>query len=108
MALYVSCMYFRYSYDPFQQSLNDNPEYELPLSAGDYVLIWGNVDDVSINIEYPTQGLTPQRLRQNVCFKKGPFNKKYFFKMYRPHLVPLPNGLMQIGMIQLIVRNMAS
>ena len=50
MALYVSCMYFRYSYDPFQQSLNDNPEYELPLSAGDYVLIWGNVDDVSIYI----------------------------------------------------------
>ena len=43
-------MYFRYSYDPFQQSLNDNPEYELPLSAGDYVLIWGNVDDVSINV----------------------------------------------------------
>ena len=43
-------MYFRYSYDPFQQSLNDNPEYELPLSAGDYVLIWGNVDDVSIYI----------------------------------------------------------
>ena len=39
--------YFRYSYEPFQQSLNDNPEYELPLSAGDYVLIWGNVDDVS-------------------------------------------------------------
>ena len=44
-----SCI-FRYSYDPFQQSLNDNPEYELPLSAGDYVLIWGNVDDVSIKI----------------------------------------------------------
>ena len=39
--------HFRYSYDPFQQSLNDNPEYELPLSGGDYVLIWGNVDDVS-------------------------------------------------------------
>ena len=39
--------HFRYSYDPFQQSLNDNPEYELPLSSGDYVLIWGNVDDVS-------------------------------------------------------------
>ncbi len=38
--------FFRYSYDPFQQSLNDNPEYELPLSAGDYVLGWGDVDDV--------------------------------------------------------------
>lgn len=39
-------VYFaRYSYDPFQQSLNDNPESELPLTAGDYVLVWGDADE---------------------------------------------------------------
>ena len=36
----------RYSYDPYQQSLNDNPEYELPLSSGDYVFVWGDADEV--------------------------------------------------------------
>ena len=39
-------IYFsRYSYDPFQQSLNDNPESELPLNAGEYVLVWGDTDE---------------------------------------------------------------
>lgn len=39
-------VYFaRYSYDPFAQSLNDNPESELPLTAGDYVLVWGDADE---------------------------------------------------------------
>jgi len=40
---YLIC---RYSYDPFQQSPNENPEAELYLNAGDYVLIWGPVDEV--------------------------------------------------------------
>ena len=35
----------RYSYDPFKQSPNDNPEAELTLLAGDFVLIFGNVDE---------------------------------------------------------------
>ncbi|KAL0267033.1 UNVERIFIED_CONTAM: hypothetical protein PYX00_009410 [Menopon gallinae] len=35
----------RYSYDPFQQSLNENPEAELSINAGDYLLVWGNVDE---------------------------------------------------------------
>lgn len=40
------CVYFaRYSYDPLQQSLNDNPESELYLTAGDYVLAWGDPDE---------------------------------------------------------------
>ena len=39
-------VYFaRYSYEPFSQSLNDNPESELPLNAGDYVLVWGDADE---------------------------------------------------------------
>ena len=39
-------VYFaRYSYEPFQQSLNDNPESELPLTAGDYILVWGDTDE---------------------------------------------------------------
>lgn len=35
----------RYSYDPFKQSPNENPELELSLSAGEYVLIFGEIDD---------------------------------------------------------------
>ena len=35
----------RYSYDPFQQSPNENPEAELYLNAGDYLLIWGRMDE---------------------------------------------------------------
>ena len=33
----------RYSYDPFQHSPNDNPEAELQVNAGDYILVWGEV-----------------------------------------------------------------
>ncbi|CAB4058320.1 RIMBP2 [Lepeophtheirus salmonis] len=35
----------RYNYDPFQQSLNENPEHELYLFGGDYVLVWGDIDE---------------------------------------------------------------
>lgn len=38
----------RYSYDPFSQSPNENPEAELYLSAGDYVLVWGSMDEVRL------------------------------------------------------------
>ncbi|XP_042864732.1 uncharacterized protein LOC122248652 isoform X5 [Penaeus japonicus] len=37
----------RYSYDPFQHSPNENPEAELAVNAGDYVLVWGAMDEVS-------------------------------------------------------------
>uniref|UniRef100_A0A0B7AG05 SH3 domain-containing protein n=1 Tax=Arion vulgaris TaxID=1028688 RepID=A0A0B7AG05_9EUPU len=30
----------KYNYDPFEFSPNENPEAELPLTAGDYVLVW--------------------------------------------------------------------
>ncbi|KAK3083880.1 hypothetical protein FSP39_004557 [Pinctada imbricata] len=35
----------KYSYDPFQHSPNDNPDAELPLDAGDYVLVYGEMDE---------------------------------------------------------------
>lgn len=35
----------RYNYDPFKQSPNDNPESELTLIAGDFVLIFGEMDE---------------------------------------------------------------
>ncbi|GLH03419.1 RIMS-binding protein 2, partial [Gryllus bimaculatus] len=35
----------KYSYDPLSQSPNENPEAELPLGAGDYVLVWGPMDE---------------------------------------------------------------
>jgi RIMS-binding protein 2 len=36
----------KYTYDPFTQSPNDNPEAEVSLAAGDYVLVWGTMDEV--------------------------------------------------------------
>lgn len=38
----------KYTYEPFNQSPNDNPEAEVSLTAGDYVLVWGNMDEVLI------------------------------------------------------------
>ncbi|XP_037076766.1 LOW QUALITY PROTEIN: RIMS-binding protein 2-like [Pollicipes pollicipes] len=35
----------RYSYDPFQHSPNEAPESELRLNAGDYVLVWADMDE---------------------------------------------------------------
>jgi hypothetical protein len=37
----------KYSYDPVQYSPNENPEAELKLNAGDYIFIYGSVDEVS-------------------------------------------------------------
>lgn len=34
----------KYSYDPFRQSPNENPESELSLAAGDFILVFGEVD----------------------------------------------------------------
>jgi len=35
----------RYNYDPYKQSPNDNPEAEVTLLAGDFILVFGNLDD---------------------------------------------------------------
>ncbi|XP_050524709.1 peripheral-type benzodiazepine receptor-associated protein 1 [Daktulosphaira vitifoliae] len=40
---YVYCA--RFTYDPFYCSPNENFEEELPITAGDYILVWGNKDE---------------------------------------------------------------
>ena len=35
----------RYNYDPYKQSPNENPEAEVTLLAGDFILVFGNLDD---------------------------------------------------------------
>ncbi|XP_029347674.1 uncharacterized protein LOC100162574 isoform X2 [Acyrthosiphon pisum] len=45
---YVYCA--RYTYDPFYCSPNENFEEELPITAGDYILVWGNKDEVRSSI----------------------------------------------------------
>lgn len=35
----------KYSYDPFKQSPNENPESELTIAAGDFLLVFGEMDD---------------------------------------------------------------
>ena len=42
LAVYIA----RYSYDPFQHSPNDNPEMELAFQAGDYLYVFGEMDEV--------------------------------------------------------------
>lgn len=39
----------RYTYDPFYCSPNENFEEELPITAGDYILVWGSKDEVCQN-----------------------------------------------------------
>ena len=39
----------KYSYEPLQFSPNDHPEVELPLTLGEYYLIYGDVDEVNRN-----------------------------------------------------------
>ena len=43
LAVYIA----RYSYDPVQHSPNENPEMELAFQAGDYLYVFGEMDEVS-------------------------------------------------------------
>ena len=36
----------RYSYDPYQHSPNDCPDAELAFQAGDYLYVFGDIDEV--------------------------------------------------------------
>ena len=36
----------KYSYDPDQYSPNENPDVELALTAGDYLFVYGDMDEV--------------------------------------------------------------
>ena len=42
LAVYIA----RYSYDPVQHSPNENPEMELAFQAGDYLYVFGDMDEV--------------------------------------------------------------
>ncbi|XP_060079138.1 peripheral-type benzodiazepine receptor-associated protein 1-like [Ylistrum balloti] len=35
----------KYTYDPFQHSPNENPDAELPINTGDYLLVYGDMDE---------------------------------------------------------------
>ena len=40
----------KYSYDPEQYSPNENPDAELTLNAGDYIFVYGDIDEVDFFI----------------------------------------------------------
>ena len=42
LAVYIA----RYSYDPYQHSPNENPEAELAFQAGEYLYVFGEMDEV--------------------------------------------------------------
>ena len=56
----------KYSYDPYQYSPNENPEAELPLHSGDYVLIYGEMDEVRLAGDCLT--IKEPITTKNVCF----------------------------------------
>jgi hypothetical protein len=43
----------KYSYDPIQYSPNENPDAELPINSGDYVLVYGEMDEVGRQLKCP-------------------------------------------------------
>jgi len=50
----------KYSYDPEQYSPNDNPDVELALTAGDYLFVYGEMDEVRQHRRPPsTTEITP-------------------------------------------------
>ncbi|XP_041350293.1 RIMS-binding protein 2-like isoform X4 [Gigantopelta aegis] len=59
----------KYSYNPYQHSPNDNPAAELPLSAGDYVLILGDMDEDGFyegELIHGKRGLVPSNFIEKV------------------------------------------
>ncbi|KAH9514572.1 hypothetical protein Btru_025681 [Bulinus truncatus] len=59
----------KYNYDPFEYSPNENPEAELPLTAGDYVLVVGEMDEDGFfdgELIDGRQGLVPSNFIEKV------------------------------------------
>ncbi|KAH9525760.1 RIMS-binding protein 2, partial [Bulinus truncatus] len=59
----------KYNYDPFEYSPNENPEAELPLMAGDYVLVVGEMDEDGFfdgELIDGRQGLVPSNFIEKV------------------------------------------
>lgn len=46
----LSIFIAKYNYDPMLFSPNENPEMELAFQAGDYLYVYGDIDEVRGNI----------------------------------------------------------
>ncbi|XP_004628202.1 RIMS-binding protein 3C [Octodon degus] len=58
----------KYSYNPFEGP-NEHPEHELPLTAGDYVYVFGDLDEDGFyegELEDGRQGLVPSNLLEQI------------------------------------------
>ena len=62
LAVYIA----RYSYDPVQHSPNENPEMELAFQAGDYLYVFGEMDEVSATTQGNNCGQISQISRLEV------------------------------------------
>ena len=68
----------KYSYDPFKDSPNDNPEAELPLLAGDYLYILSEEDEDGFfmgELINGRQGLVPSNFVEKVNLDINGINK---------------------------------
>lgn len=68
----------KYSYKPLRDSPNDNPELELSLEPGDYVLLYGDMDEDYFyhgELFDGEQGLVPSNYVEHV-----PGIKIFFYK----------------------------
>lgn len=66
----------KYSYNPIQHSPNENPDAELPIDAGDYVLVYGEMDEVrsipqtsanQITVDYTFRSIYFHRILSTEC-----------------------------------------
>ena len=68
----------KYSYDPFRNSPNDNPEAELPLFAGDYLFILSEEDEDGFytgELLNGKRGLVPSNFVERVNLDQSNINK---------------------------------
>lgn len=76
----------KYSYDPFKNSPNDNPEAELPLQAGEYLYILSEEDEDGFymgELLAGKRGLVPSNFIERITLNEANLNK---------HLTTLPKS----------------
>ena len=77
----------KYSYDPFKNSPNDNPEAELPLIAGEYLFILNEEDEDGFytgELLNGQRGLVPSNFVERVNLEKNNLNKYLLTELNLP------------------------
>ena len=82
----------KYSYDPFKNSPNDNPEAELPLIAGEFLFILNEEDEDGFytgELLNGQRGLVPSNFVERVNLEKNNLNKYLNAELSLPKSNPI-------------------